>query len=132
MECGNGIRTRTIECHRVADNRLVDENFCINNISTPKPEAQESCKGCQCKGKWFYDEWGKVCICDNGMYCELQLVHSVKYLGATKKGHSTETFIAILKKSLLVTVLTLNATWQTSPLPSNHVTRQQGATQDGW
>ena len=58
-ECG-GVQTRTIECHRVADDTLVNENFCIQNISTPKPKTHKSCKDSCCIGEWGYDDWGKV------------------------------------------------------------------------
>ena len=61
MACGEGIQTVTVECYRVADNAPVNESLCIQNISTPKPKTENSCRGTTCVGKWGYDEWGKVC-----------------------------------------------------------------------
>ena len=60
MECGDGILTRTIECHRVADDKPVNETFCIHNISTAKPKTLKSCKVSRCTGEWGVEEWGKV------------------------------------------------------------------------
>ena len=61
MACGEGIQTRTVECYHVADNAPVNESLCTQNISTPKPKTEKSCKGNTCIGEWLYDNWGKVC-----------------------------------------------------------------------
>ena len=62
MACGEGIQTRTVECYHVADNVAVNESLCIQNISTPKPKTEDSCKGNTCVGEWLHNEWGKVCM----------------------------------------------------------------------
>ena len=46
----------------MADDTLVNENFCIQNISTPKPKTHKSCKDSRCIGEWGYDDWGKVYV----------------------------------------------------------------------
>ena len=61
MACGEGIQTRTVGCYHLADNLPVNESLCIQNISTPKPKTENSCRGTTCVGKWLYDEWSKVC-----------------------------------------------------------------------
>ena len=58
--CGEGIQTRIVECYHVADDMLVNESFCIHNISMPKPKTESSCRGTSCIVKWGFDEWGKV------------------------------------------------------------------------
>ena len=58
--CGEGIQTRIVECYHVADDMLVNESFCIRNISMLKPKTESSCRGTSCIVKWGFDEWGKV------------------------------------------------------------------------
>ena len=126
VACGEGIQTRIVECYHVADHLLINESFCIHNISTPKPKIENSCRGTSCIGKWGFDEWSQV------YYTETLFMHhmihhllycSVKHQLAMRQEYNTETFIVTMGAEEQCTTLTSNVTKPGSPLLNNHVRR---------
>ena len=100
MSCGEGIQIRTVVCYNVSDNVPVNESFCLQNISMPKPKTQNSCMGTSCMGKWGYDDWGKVCKDIPFMHDMIQHHHlycSVKHNIVMRKDIGTETFIVTME-----------------------------------
>ena len=126
VTCGEGIQTRIVECYHIADDMLVNESFCIHNISMPKPKTERSCRGTSCIGKWGFGEWGKV------YYTETLFMHhmihhllycSVKHQLAMRQEYNTETFIVTMRAEEQCTTLTSNVTKPICPLLNNHVRR---------
>lgn len=63
-ECGQGIQTRTVSCHRVNRYGLIDPTPTDNCPIDQKPENQQFCKLRECDDKyyWYAGPWKKVSL----------------------------------------------------------------------